>query len=148
MKRILTIIIVFICVEAHAGYFLSHNNGNIIRTVKSCGAVCSNNPNLIRITEQEYNDSRLSNKKFDVSVITGSRIIDMTQAEIDAIAQAIFDARALAKSQRFQTLDDKVTNTDMSIPLTKVDNAINNIGSLNDAKDFLRKLVRYIVANQ
>ena len=50
-----------------------------------------------------------------------------------------------AENKRIIDLDS-LLQTDLSgLTLTKIDNVINNIGNLNDAKAFLKKLCRYII---
>jgi len=73
-------------------------------------------------------------------------VSEMTQAQKDAVDQAEADALAAADLASIQALDDRIDNVDMDVILTKADNAIDNIGSLADAKVFLKKLCRYIIA--
>ena len=69
----------------------------------------------------------------------------MTQAEKDALDVEEAQAEIDKENTRIVGLDD-LMNVDLSgMILTKVDIAINNIGSLADAKIFLKKLCRYII---
>ena len=97
-KFILTIVFVLTTTLACAGQFIVFDGTTIKGRVNSCGARCSNDPNMMRATEQEYNDAGLPNKKLDFSIVNGNRVVDMTQAEIDAVAQAEADAQALAEA--------------------------------------------------
>lgn len=63
-----------------------------------CGLNNSNiDPNCILATAQEYDLAKQAYKKVDKSVISGSRVIDLTQAEKDAILQAEADAQKNAQ---------------------------------------------------
>ena len=107
------------------------------------------NPNCIEATEQEYIDAGMAYKKLDKSIVTGSRIVDMTPTEIDTIVLAQAQAQAQAEAEHLLAVDDLVTNTDMTgVKLQKVETAIDNIGNLNDAKKFLKRLVRFIADKQ
>jgi hypothetical protein len=103
--------------------------------------------NCILASEQEWSDATGQYKKLNKSIVTGSRVIDWTQTEIDDYVQAQADVAAQAKTDKINLLDDELANTDMSVAITKVDNAIDNIGNLDDAKAFLKKLCRYIILN-
>lgn len=137
----LSLIFLLITTNAYAGYFIFHRNGEIVGKRASCGAVCSNNPNAIRVTEAEY--SLYNNAQY--KVVEGE-IVDKTQEDIDADEAARIQAEADAEAARLTKLDDAVTKDRSGITLTKVDNAIDNIGSLEDAKVFLKKLVRYVIS--
>lgn len=101
--------------------------------------------NCIEATKQEYDNAGIAGKKLDKSVVTGIRVVDMTQAEKDAIALAESTAQAQAEAARLTSLDDSITAVDMTgVKLQKVEKAIDKIGNLNDAKIFLKRLVRYI----
>jgi len=71
--------------------------------------------------------------------------VEMTQAEKDAIDLAEQQAKDAAETARVANLDTEVTKL-RTITVPKIDNAIDNIGSLQDAKVFLKKLCRYIVS--
>ena len=83
--------------------------------------------------------------KLPLKKVVGGVLTDMTQADIDGVAAAKAQAQADATTARLLALDDDVVKA-RSITLTKADNAIDNIGSLDDAKVFLKKLVRYVVS--
>jgi hypothetical protein len=86
--------------------------------------------------------------KIDFNVISGSRVISMTQQEQDDITDAEVAAVIQKAADRLTKIDDNIAINRSSMVLTKADNAIDNIGSLADAKVFLKKLVRYIVSIQ
>jgi len=78
--------------------------------------------------------------------ISGTSVVEMTQSEKDAVDQAIADAQKQAETDRINKLEDKLQAIQTGdFPLTKIDNAIDNIQDLNDAKAFLKKLVRGII---
>lgn len=152
-KLMFGICFLFMATTANAEYWVCQDGDNLKKVQGDCMTLglCSgfNNQGLnlscIEATKQEYDDAGLSGKKLDKSVVTGNRIVDMTQAEKDAIAQAEADALAQAESARLLALDDSITNVDVTgTKLQKIETAIDNIGSLNDAKKFLKRLVRYI----
>jgi hypothetical protein len=71
---------------------------------------------------------------------------EMTQTEKDAFDQEELQAQIEAENKRILDLESKIQDTALSgITLSKIDNAIDNIGSLADAKVFLKKLCRYII---
>lgn len=104
-RLLLTGLFLLVSVNAHAGMFVFHEGQEIIGRKSSCGAVCSTHPNATRVTKQEYHQAGLANKKIDTTVVTGSRIVDMTQVEIDAIVQANADAVIVSKTQSTNNLD-------------------------------------------
>lgn len=65
-------------------------------------------PQCILATEEEYNLASQQYKKLDKSIVTGSRIIDMTQAEIDALVLSEQSAQAQA---------DTIATEDLSVTL-------------------------------
>ena len=78
---------------------LNRMNGDGVRL-----GICENNnknitPGCIEATEQEYTDAGIAYKKIDKSIVTGSRIVDMTKAETDAIEQPKMDAEAAEKTK-------------------------------------------------
>lgn len=69
----------------------------------------------------------------------------MTQAEADAFITEEIQASVSVENTRITEMDNRMGVDLSGITLTKIDNAINNIGSLADAKTFLKKLCRYII---
>ena len=118
---------------------------------KSFGLCSGNNnqglaANCIESTASEYIKAGLDFVKFDGSVISGDRIVDMTQPEKDAVIAARAVVLANAESARIVTLDDLISAVQTSdMTITKIDNAINAINNLADAKVFLKKLCRAII---
>jgi len=140
MKIILTIILLFICVEAHAGYFIFHSGEEITGKRASCGAVCSNNPDALRVNETVYSLTTRTLHK-----VVGGVVVAKTQAEIDADIQARNDADALAKSKRELAVDLEISSIDINdISLPLLDAEIDTLGVSQNAKDFFKRLVRYI----
>ncbi len=79
-------------------------------------------------------------------IVDAGTVREMVQAEKDQWdawkAQQIQDA----ENARIERLDNLIESGQLQgITLTKVDTAIDNIGSLADAKIFLKKLCRYII---
>lgn len=154
-KVIIELCFLFVCSMANAEQWVCQQGSNLVRKQGdglSLGIATVNyatiDANCIMATELEYSNASLPNKKLDKSIVTGSRVVDMTAQEITDREQAILNAQSAAKIARLQAIDDKIAATDLSIVLTKADTAIDNIGNLNDAKVFLKKLVRYVVASQ
>ena len=77
--------------------------------------------------------------------VSAGAVVLMTQQEQSAVLQAEADAAQAIEDSRIAALDDKMDLNLSAILLTKADNAIDNIGSLSDAKTFLKKLCRFIV---
>lgn len=158
VKIFLAIFILVFCNQAEAARWVIFDE--VTKQVKrtAIGGVkvgCANDgyviiqSNCIWATTQEFDDAQQPNKKVDKSIIMGSRVIDMTQAEIDAIVQAKADAQAQAELQRLADIDsdfDLIDINDISLPLT--DAEIDSLGAPQDVKTFLKKLVRYIVSQQ
>ena|SRR3990167_4307697 len=152
--RYLTILILFIASTASAENWICQKPDGLNRingdgvTLGICGTNNQNiNPGCIEATEQEYIDAGIAYKKLDISITAGSRIVDMTQAEKDIILQAEADAKAQAEAAQLTLMDNAITDVDITgIKLQKVETAIDNIGTLNDAKKFLKRLVRYIAS--
>ena len=90
----LTILFLFICTNAHAGYFIFHNGEQITGKRASCGAVCSNNHNALRVSEAVYSSTTKALHK----VVSGV-VVTKPQSEIDADIQARADEPTLAISQ-------------------------------------------------
>ncbi len=138
-KILLTLCIVFYCSTAHAGDFACGVGANISKRL-SCGKVCSINPNCIRI-DRKVN---LENKKID-----DGKLVDLTQVEIDTIAQDRVDAQAQAKLDRLKAFDDALTDTDITgVKLQRIENYIDNIRSYDELKKVLKSIVRYIATAQ
>jgi hypothetical protein len=77
--------------------------------------------------------------------VDNGAVRQMTQAEADILITEEIQASAVAENKRVSDLDG-LLQTDLSgLTLTKIDQAINNIGSLSDAKVFLKRLCRYIL---
>ena len=98
--KILTILFMFVCANAHAGYFIFHSGETITGKRASCGAVCSNNPDALRVSEVVY-----SSTTRDLHRIVNDTVVNKTQAEIDADIQARADAQALPLLNRIEALD-------------------------------------------
>jgi len=84
--------------------------------------------------------------KYDASVIVGVPFVEMTTSEkaiVDAQLQAAQDAAILTRRQQLGMVMANSNTADFS--LTQIDNAIDNINNLNEAKAFLKKLVRGMI---
>jgi len=104
--RYLTILILFIASTASAENWICQTPDGLNRingdgvALGICGTNNQNiNPDCIEATGQEYIDAGIAYKKFDKSIVTGSRIVDMTKAETDAIEQPKKDAEAAEKTK-------------------------------------------------
>lgn len=143
MKRIIlimTILFLSLSTYSYAGYFIFHDGEKITDKRASCGAVCSNNTDALRVTEAVYfSTSKLLNK------VVGGVVVNKTQSEIDAEAQAIINEQILAEIQRQADKDEDLANTDLSnINLPKIEAKIDAINNIAQMRTFLKRLVRYI----
>ncbi len=141
----------------NAEMFVCHDvNNKITKTVqgdcKTIG-ICSgfNNTgmdaNCFEATKTEFDKAKDQYVKFDPSVVSGSHIVNLTQAEKDALIAAEAQAIADAEAARLTGLDNKMSAAKVSdATLAKVDVAIDGIQNLVDAKAFLKKLARYLVS--
>jgi len=137
------IILLLLCSTASAGDYVCHDFGIINERYWSVdGADLKVRADCIQITRRQYIELSEYHK-----VESGSLVL-MSQAEIDAKDQAEVDAQTQLVTDRLTALDDDLVVDRSSLILTKADNAIDQIGSLADAKVFLKKLVRYIIANR
>lgn len=114
----------------HAAYFVCQvdatvdERNHLVKRQGDCLklGVCSgfNNTgvdeNCIIATKAEY-DAAGPFKKLDKGVVSGSRVVDMTQAEQDAITQAEADAELAAKQAAVDKLD--VSIEDVIVALVK-----------------------------
>ena len=79
-------------------------------------------------------------------VVDSGAVREMTQQEKDALTAYEQAQAEQAETDRINALDDLIDSGEIpSMVLTKIDNAIDNIGSLADAKAFLKKQCRYII---
>src|SRR3990167_7064527 len=111
------------------------NNGEMIRT--NCLIISRNK--ILTLDNDTY--------KYDASIVgtNDQKIRLLNQEEKDAIILAQQQALDQYEASRVTNLDNVISNIDMTgIKLQKVEQAIDNIGSLAEAKIFLKKLVRYI----
>lgn len=66
-----------------------------------------------------------------------------------ALLLFIGTAQAQAEIDRLIALDDALANTDITgVKLQRIETYINNIGSYDDLKKVLIRIVRYIAANR
>lgn len=114
------------------------NNRIINRWMSVDPSIVEGLENILLITREEYH----SLTKF--YLVDNGVLREMNQEEKDALlaeeAQAIIDA----ENARILNLDDKIDGIN-GITLVKIDTKIDEIGSLADAKVFLKKLCRYII---
>ena len=101
--------------------------------------VVENETNILLIDRATYE----SLTKYHI--VDSGQVREMTQAEKDQLDAWELQQREQAETDRINALDDKLSEDLSSVVLTKADNAIENIGSLADAKVFLKKLCRYII---
>lgn len=114
------------------------NNGRILMKWSSVDPhFVSGETNLLEITRVVFNSLNKYKK------VSGVEVVDMTQAEMEALDLEEEQALQAAETARLTALDDDIVAT-RNITLTKVEQAIDNIGNLNDAKVFLKRLCRFI----
>jgi hypothetical protein len=151
--RYFLILFLLLTVPASAEQIVCSKDGALTRYEGDCFklGICSgyNNTGIktgcIIATSGEYQNAGSRYYKLDANVVNGPRIVEMTQAEKDQLDVAKIVAEQDAKNARIAIIDDNMSAVP-NISLTKVDNAIDNISNLNDAKAFLKKLCRYIAA--
>jgi len=155
---IVSSLILLIATTAHAERWVCYDGATFSITKRVEGdclrlGICSgyNNTgiqaNCVEATSVEWDKSAQQYVKFDTSVVSGSRVVDLTQAEIDAILAAQAQAAAAAEAIKVASLDTALSNAKVAdYTLTKIDTAIDGIANLADAKVFLKRLVRAIVA--
>jgi len=107
-KIILTLCFIIICTQTHAAHWIKYdpvtnlNPRCIIGDGVKVGAVAGYDTYDIPLSGwlasdfQECEDAKGSFDKIDPSIITGSRVVDWTQAEIDAFNLARQTARTLS----------------------------------------------------
>jgi hypothetical protein len=79
-------------------------------------------------------------------LVDSGAVREMTQVEKDALDLAEQQAQEQVENNRVIGLDNEIENGILQgMTLAKIDTAINNIGSLADAKVFLKKMCRYII---
>lgn len=93
----------------------------------------------------------LINPVLPLNVLLKHIIIDnniprvMTQAEKDSVIAEETQIQNNTETARLANIDTNITNVNLTdFSMVKIDTIIDNIANLNDAKQFLKKLVRYI----
>ena len=122
--------------------YVSYNllNGRIIDRFFSVDqSVVQGRDNIIQISRDEYNSLTKFHK------VDSGTVRPMTQAEKDTFlaeeAQALIDA----ENVRIADIDDKVSKAQVTnFPMVKVDQVIDAISNLAEAKLFLKRLCRYL----
>ena len=72
----------------------------------------------------------------------------MTQAESDLFITEELQASASAETARLADMDTRITNVKIAdFPMAKIDAMIDAIANLNDAKQFLKRMCRYVAKN-
>ena len=88
----------------------------------------------------------LFNSLTEYHIVDAGQIRLMTQVEKDVYEQAKAQAIINTENKKINDMDSLIQNIGLQgITLAKIDTTINNIGSLADAKTFLKKLCRYII---
>ena len=101
-------------------------------------SIVENLPNVIQVTRTE---AERADKFY---LIDNGILREMIQVEKDALLAEEAQAEIDAENSRVTDLDNKINDTG-GITLSKIDTAIDAIGTLTDAKAFLKKLCRYII---
>ena len=78
-------------------------------------------------------------------IVDNGILRQMTQGEKDQLDLWEQNQVKQTETNRINDLDTEATSDLSSVVLTKMDNAIGNIGSLDDAKAFLKELCRFII---
>jgi hypothetical protein len=157
MKKISLLLYLFIlCGSAHAESIIEYDPDNAIvsnRVVKYLKSVDSGpymeTPNCVTCP--------IANHLIDpdLSAVTGvqrahwkvvdSSVVEMNQAEKDYIVQVASDNAAAAEADSVALFDSTLASSEVSdYALTKIDQSIDNISDLADAKAWLKKLARFI----
>lgn len=152
MKKIIILIcFLLITTYASAGYNICYDaNGLNLRVIQSDPMT----PTCIYYSDHNMTEYiRVKNLYKTVGLkylkVVNGVVTEMSQFDKDVIDQTEQYLIDQAELNRINNLDNNISATNTSnISLTKVDNAIDNIGNLADAKAFLKKLCHYIVANQ
>ena len=149
IKKLSFILFLLITSNACAGISVCFDEQNKIvkhrlrRGRMNCGTntliyLQNENPNYVNTSNLFHS----VNKKF--LKISSNTVIEMSQAEKDALIASEAQAQADEETAGLATRDDNLVKDRSNINLPKAFNAIDNIGSLADAKVFLKKLVRYL----
>ena len=119
-------------------YIKHDDSGYIIQKFYSVDpSVVEKETNIIEIPRDLFNSLT------EYYLVKNGKVVQMTQAEKDAYNVLKTQQAADAENQRLSALDDSLTAS-LSVRLTKVETMIDNIGSLADAKTFLKRLVRFM----
>lgn len=140
-----TVFLILINGLVFAGDFACFDAGNtvtnrVVQKVKSQGKVYSTRVDCLRINREQFNTITNRHK------VIGENVVSMTQDENDLLDSIIADAHATTETFRVASFDNSlsIANVNDAI-LPKVDQAIDGISSLSDAKTFLKKLARYLL---
>ena len=119
--------------------YIKHDaDGYIIQKYYSVDpSIVEKETNIIEIPRDLFNSLT------EYYLVKNGKVVQMTQAEKDAYNVLKAQQVADAENQRLSALDDSLTAS-LSVRLTKVETMIDNIGSLADAKTFLKRLVRFM----
>ena len=98
-------------------------------------------PSVIKIDRDTFK-SLTKYHKVDLNSLT---VVAMTKDEIDYVDALEKQQAEEAEADRIKAIGDKIDVDLSGVSLTKIDNAIDNIGNLADAKEFLKKFCRFIV---
>ena len=116
-------------------------NGRIIRKYFSVSEDTDfGTPYVIQIPRSVYYTITKCSK------VDNGVVVEMTQVEKDALLAEEEQARIDAENARIFNLIEKFQDSNLQgIVIDRADTAIDNIGSLADAKVFLKKLCRFII---
>jgi len=132
MKR--TILTILFCLTTTVAYAepwvcFDDTTKHVTRTYGGDGfkaGICGKNnsniiPTCILATASEFAKAKTAYQKVDVSIVTGDRVIPLTQAEIDAILQSESDAQKASETATVNSFD--ITAKDAFIAWIKVYNS-------------------------
>ena len=122
--------------------YVQHNAQGIItnKWYSVDSSVVSGLQNIIKV------DRNIFNQLTEYWIVDSGSVREMTQQEKDQWDAYKQQQAEQAETDRLNALDGLIESGVLQgIALAKVDNAIDNIGSLNDAKAFLKKLCRFVL---
>ncbi len=133
-RIIITVTLLLICSHAHAGYFIFHSGETITGKRASCGKVCSDNPNALRVNESTYLSTNGSIHK-----VVDKVIVNKTQAEIDAEALAKDNAKKDARRKAIE--DFNLTGKEVFLIFIKIRNSKVSAGVKITKQDIIDQML-------
>lgn len=139
------VICLLISSYVYAGDFACFDADNtvanrVVKKISSQGKAYSSRIDCVRISREQFNTITNRHK------VDGKNVVAMTQEENDLLDSVIVDIKEAAETLRISTFDNNISIADIGdAELPKIDQTIDNIPTLAEAKTFLKKLVRYLL---